>query len=253
MTCRIRDGWSLARRSKSITNWFFYSVCTSALDVCRQLKSWKTGADCGTPGLHSKETVVKNKCCDVKCFLWPARLFLDTFVFAAVYFWCACCFNLSNKRGADDQARHRLMVVDLRIRTQPPAPPPLQPCFYLSPIKAFSLKLRFSLATDDKQGAGPITGTLSASVTTCSSHICVAVLRWAKGYSALRQKWTKRKWFHLTLLFRASIAGARLLLSLILWKGPLLLPCPNSRDFCPSIDPPSPPRPSRWGPLLRVG
>lgn len=152
------------------------------MDVCRQLKSWKTegywekcvGVECGTPALHSKETVVEHNCGDVKSFLWQARLFLETFVFAAVYFWSAR-FLICQTNGEQMIKRVRLRMIDLRTRTRPFF---FSPSFFcLSPIKAFSHKLHFSLAADDKLGARPITGTLSATVTTCSSHVCVWELR----------------------------------------------------------------------------
>lgn len=58
-----------------------------------------------TPALHSKETVVKHKCRDVKCFLWPVSAISGDVCLCCCLFLAHQLFNLSNKWGADDQAR----------------------------------------------------------------------------------------------------------------------------------------------------
>lgn len=58
-----------------------------------------------TPALHSKETVVKHKCRDVKCFLWPVSAISGDVCLCSCLFLAHQLFNLSNKWGADDQAR----------------------------------------------------------------------------------------------------------------------------------------------------
>lgn len=102
-------------------------------------------------------------------FYGRCQLFLETFVFAAVYFW-PTSFLICQTNGEQMIKRVRLLMVDFS-------------CFCLSPISAFIHKPHFSLAVDDKPGARPITGTLLlATVTTRLSHICVRELRGAKGY-----------------------------------------------------------------------
>lgn len=61
---------------------------------------------------------VEHNCCDVKSFFWKAQLFLETFVFAAVYFWSAR-FLICQTNGEQMIKRVRLRMIDLRTRTRP--------------------------------------------------------------------------------------------------------------------------------------
>lgn len=60
---------------------------------------------CYTPAVHSLETAVEQKCCDVSCFLWPVSAISGDVCLCCCLFLVHQLFNLSNKWRADDQAR----------------------------------------------------------------------------------------------------------------------------------------------------
>lgn len=142
----------------------------------------------GAPALHSKEAAYQ-----AQVLFTASSAISGDFFHCCLLFLGLRLFNLSNKRRADDQARH---TVRLRTSTQPSFPP----SFVISHqgvLPQITLHLGRGYRSQ---------GPLSATVTTRSSHICVRELKVSLRCSKSGKKKEKRKLFPLVAPARRSSA-----------------------------------------------